>query len=131
MSKSSKVVMVVVTVAVLAALGLFVTTLLTAKRMTYPITVDLPQGISEPVAVGHDTPRVIDLRVDADNRIYWNDGLVSVEDLQQKMEEEVRKDPAKQPELRIDANPRSDYETLGRILAQAKNAQMKKIGFVQ
>jgi len=131
MSKSSKVVMVVVTVAVLAALGLFVTTLLTAKRMTYPITVDLPQGISEPVAVGHDTPRVIDLRVDADNRIYWNDGLVSMEDLQQKMEEEVRKDPAKQPELRIDANPRSDYETLGRILAQAKNAQMKKIGFVQ
>jgi len=131
MSKSSKVVMVVVTVAVLAALGLSVTTLLTAKRMTYPITVDLPQGISEPVAVGHDTPRVIDLRVDADNRIYWNDGLVSMEDLQQKMEEEVRKHPAKQPELRIDANPRSDYETLGRILAQAKNAQMKKIGFVQ
>ena len=51
--------------------------------------------------------------------------------LPQKMEEEVQKDPTNQPELRIDANPDSEYEVMAKILAQAKNAQMKKIGFVQ
>ena len=56
---------------------------------------------------------------------------MNVGDLQQKMEEEVQKDPTNQPELRIEASPDSEYDVMAKILAQAKNAQMKKIGFVQ
>ncbi len=63
--------------------------------------------------------------------VYVNREPVNVNELQQKMEEEVQKDPTNQPELRIDANPDSEYEVMAKILAQAKNAQMKKIGFVQ
>ena len=47
------------------------------------------------------------------------------------MEEEVQKDPTNQPELRIDANPDSEYEVMAKVLAAAKNAQMQKIGFLQ
>ena len=73
----------------------------------------------------------IDLRVDASNQVFWNNSPVNVADLQQKMEEEVQKDPTNQPELRIEASPDSEYDVMAKILAQAKNAQMKKIGFVQ
>mgnify|MGYP003613472205 FL=1 len=112
-------------------LVLLIIFIITAPIMTYPIAVDLPQRVLNPPPVTRDPPPPIDLRVDASNQVYWNNSPVNVADLQQKMEEEVQKDPTNQPELRIDANPDSEYEVMAKILAQAKNAQMKKIGFVQ
>jgi biopolymer transport protein ExbD len=112
-------------------LVLLIIFIVTAPIMTYPIAVDLPQRVLNPPPVTRDPPPPIDLRVDASNQVYWNNSPVNVNDLQQKMEEEVQKDPTNQPELRIDANPDSEYEVMAKILAQAKNAQMKKIGFVQ
>ena len=112
-------------------LVLLIIFIVTAPIMTYPIAVDLPQRVLNPPPVTRDPPPPIDLRVDASNQVYWNNSPVNVADLQQKMEEEVQKDPTNQPELRIDANPDSEYEVMAKILAQAKNAQMKKIGFVQ
>ena len=112
-------------------LVLLIIFIVTAPIMTYPIAVDLPQRVINPPPVTRDPPPPIDLRVDASNQVYWNNSPVNVNDLQQKMEEEVQKDPTNQPELRIDANPDSEYEVMAKILAQAKNAQMKKIGFVQ
>jgi biopolymer transport protein ExbD len=112
-------------------LVLLIIFIVTAPIMTYPIAVDLPQRVLNPPPVTREPPPPIDLRVDASNQVYWNNSPVNVADLQQKMEEEVQKDPTNQPELRIDANPDSEYEVMAKILAQAKNAQMKKIGFVQ
>ena len=112
-------------------LVLLIIFIVTAPIMTYPIAVDLPQRVINPPPQLRDPPPPIDLRVDASNQVYWNNSPVNVGDLQQKMEEEVQKDPTNQPELRIDANPDSEYEVMAKILAQAKNAQMKKIGFVQ
>ena len=112
-------------------LVLLIIFIVTAPIMTYPIAVDLPQRVINPPPQLREPPPPIDLRVDASNQVYWNNSPVNVGDLQQKMEEEVQKDPTNQPELRIDANPDSEYEVMAKILAQAKNAQMKKIGFVQ
>ena len=112
-------------------LVLLIIFIVTAPIMTYPIAVDLPQRVINPPPVTRDPPPPIDLRVDASNQVYWNNSPVNVADLQQKMEEEVQKDPTNQPELRIEASPDSEYDVMAKILAQAKNAQMKKIGFVQ
>ena len=112
-------------------LVLLIIFIVTAPIMTYPIAVDLPQRVINPPPQLREPPPPIDLRVDASNQVYWNNSPVNVNDLQQKMEEEVQKDPTNQPELRIDAHPDSEYEVMAKILAQAKNAQMKKIGFVQ
>ena len=112
-------------------LVLLIIFIVTAPIMTYPIAVDLPQrGINPPPQL-KEPPPPIDLRVDASNQVYWNNSPVNVSELQQRMEEEVQKDPTNQPELRIDANPDSEYEVMAKILAQAKNARMIKIGFVQ
>ena len=56
---------------------------------------------------------------------------LNTSELQQRMEQEVQRDPTNQPELRIDASPDSEYDVMAKVLAAAKNAQMKKIGFVQ
>lgn len=112
-------------------LVLLIIFIVTAPIMTYPIAVDLPQRVINPPPQLREPPPPIDLRVDASNQVYWNNSPVNVNELQQKMEEEVQRDPTNQPELRIDANPDSEYEVMAKILAQAKNAQMKKIGFVQ
>ena|SRR5690606_28683865 len=112
-------------------LVLLIIFIVTAPIMTYPIAVDLPQRVINPPPQLREPPPPIDLRVDASNQVYWNNSPVNVGDLQQRMEEEVQKDPTNQPELRIEASPDSEYDVMAKILAQAKNAQMKKIGFVQ
>ncbi|MEN5207212.1 biopolymer transporter ExbD [Stenotrophomonas terrae] len=112
-------------------LVLLIIFIVTAPIMTYPIAVDLPQRVINPPPQLREPPPPIDLRVDSSNQVFWNNSPVNVGDLQQKMEEEVQKDPTNQPELRIEASPDSEYDVMAKILAQAKNAQMKKIGFVQ
>ncbi|CBA14557.1 ExbD/TolR family protein [Xanthomonas albilineans] len=112
-------------------LVLLIIFIVTAPIMTYPIDVDLPQKVINPPPQLRDPPPPIDLRIDASNQIFWNDGPVAVSALPQMMENEVQRDPTNQPELRIDANPDSEYEVMAKVLAAAKNSGMKKIGFVQ
>ncbi|UYB52402.1 biopolymer transporter ExbD [Xanthomonas sp. AM6] len=112
-------------------LVLLIIFIVTAPIMTYPIDVDLPQRVINPPPQLRDPPPPIDLRIDASNQVFWNDSPVAVTALPQMMENEVQRDPTNQPELRIDANPDSEYEVMAKVLAAAKNSEMKKIGFVQ
>ncbi len=111
-------------------LVLLIIFIVTAPIMTYPIDVALPQRSTTPPPT-QEPPPPIDLRIDASNTVYWNNNPVSISALQGMMENEVQKDPTNQPQLRIDAHPDSQYETMARVLAAAKNAQMLKIGFMQ
>ncbi len=112
-------------------LVLLIIFIVTAPIMTYPIDVALPQRVINPPPVLKEPPPPIDLRVDSTNQVFWNNSPVSVGALLQMMETEVQRDPTNQPELRIDASSDSEYETVARVLAAAKNAQMMKINFVQ
>jgi len=113
-------------------LVLLIIFIVTAPIMTYPIAVDLPQKVTVPPPPQlREPPPPIDLRIDALNQVYWNDNPVPLYALQAQMEEEVQRDPSNQPELHVDAHPDSEYETLARVMAQAKNAQMTKIRFTK
>lgn len=112
-------------------LVLLIIFIVTAPIMTYPIDVALPQRVINPPPVTREPPPPVDLRVDASNQVYWNNGPVALATLQQMMEAEVQRDPTNQPELRIDASSDSEYEVMAKVLAAAKNADMKKINFVQ
>ena len=112
-------------------LVLLIIFIVTAPVMTYPIDVALPQRVINPPPVPKEPPPPIELRIDASNQIFWNNSPVSVTALPQMMETEVQRDPTNQPELRIDASADSEYEVMARVLASAKNADMKKINFVQ
>ena len=112
-------------------LVLLIIFIVTAPIMTYPIAVDLPQRVLNPPPVTREPPPPIDIRIDASNQVTWNNSPVATAELQQRMEQEVQRDPTNQPELRIDISPDSEYELTAKVMAAAKNAQMKKIAFVQ
>ncbi|KRG72044.1 ExbD/TolR family protein [Pseudoxanthomonas dokdonensis] len=112
-------------------LVLLIIFIVTAPIMTYPIDVALPQRVINPPPQLREPPPPIDLRIDADGSVYWNNSPINVRDLQPRMVEEVQRDPGNQPELRIDANDDAQYQVMAKVLAAAKNAQMLKIGFVQ
>jgi len=112
-------------------LVLLIIFIVTAPIMTYPIDVALPQRVINPPPQLREPPPPIELRIDATNQIFWNNSPISIRELQQRMETEVQRDPTNQPELRIDASGDAEYEVMAKVLAAAKNADMKKINFIQ
>ena len=112
-------------------LVLLIIFMVTAPILSYPIEVNLPQRMLNPPPQTQVPPPPVRLRIDAAGTIFWNDSPVPLAALQQQMNAEVAKDPSNQPLLELDVNPDADYGILAKVLARAKNADMKKIGFLQ
>src|SRR5690606_4291812 len=112
-------------------LVLLIIFMVTAPPLSYPIDIDLPQRSTNPPQNPVDPPEPVRLRIDGRGQIVWNDSPVPVSALRSMMESEVQRDPNNQPTLEIDVNESADYGVLAKVLAEAKNAQMMKIGFVK
>jgi biopolymer transport protein ExbD len=112
-------------------LVLLIIFMVTAPILSYPIDIDLPQPTVKPPENPRDPPDPIKLRIDSAGTVYWNDSPVPVPALRSMMSSEVERDPTNQPTLEIDMNEDARYEILARVLASAKDSDMKKIGFVK
>lgn len=106
-------------------LVLLVIFIITAPLLTHAVKIDLPQATSMPL---EEKPEVIDLAVDADGKMYWNDVVLEKSALVGRMQEAASKQ--QQPELQIRADKNTRYQVLAEVLAQAQTAGMKKVGFV-
>jgi len=106
-------------------LVLLVIFIITAPLLTHAVKIDLPQATSQPL---EEKPEVIDLAVDVDGKIFWNDTEIQSADLATRMSEEAAKQ--QQPELQIRADKNTRYQVLAEVLAKAQTAGMKKVGFV-
>jgi len=111
-------------------LVLLIIFLVTAPTPSFPIEIDLPQRSSQPPP-DREPPPPVKLRIDASGQVYWNEAAQPISALESLMEVEVQRDPTNQPALEIDTSPDADNGVLAKVLASAKNADMKKIGFVQ
>ena len=112
-------------------LVLLIIFMVTAPIISYPIDIDLPQKTNNPPENPKEPPEPIKLRIDAAGTVYWNDSPTPVTSLYSQMSAAIERDPTNQPTLEIDVNPDANYEILAKALAAAKNADMKKIGFVK
>lgn len=112
-------------------LVLLIIFMVTAPQLSYPIDIDLPQSTNIRPENPVEPPEPIKLRIDGGGQIFWNDSPVPVSALRSMMESEVQRDPNNQPTLQLDVNESADYGVLAKVLAEAKNAQMMKIGFVK
>lgn len=106
-------------------LVLLVIFIITAPLLTHAVKIDLPQATSQPL---EEKPEIIDLAVDAEGKVYWNDVAIEQEALIARMREESAKQ--QQAELQIRADKNTRYQVLAEVLAQAQTAGMKKVGFV-
>jgi biopolymer transport protein ExbD len=112
-------------------LVLLIIFMVTAPILSYPIDIDLPQPTINPPPNPVDPPPPIKLRIDQTGTVYWNDSPTPLRALRSMMSQEVERDPKNQPTLEIDMNQDAQYDTLAKVLASAKDAQMLKIGFVK
>jgi biopolymer transport protein ExbD len=112
-------------------LVLLIIFMVTAPILSYPIDIDLPQRTTNPPDNPKEPPPPIKLRIDASGTVFWNDSPTPVSALRSMMSSEIERDPNNQPTLEVDVNEDAQYEVLAKVLASAKNADMKKIGFVK
>ena len=111
-------------------LVLLIIFMVTAPTPSYPIDIDLPQSSSRP-ADPVEPPDPIRLRIDGAGEVFWNNSPTPISALFNMMQAEVEKDPSNQPTLELDVSGDADYGVLAKVLAEAKNANMQKIGFVK
>jgi biopolymer transport protein ExbD len=111
-------------------LVLLIIFMVTMPPMTYPIGVDLPQPSKTPPPPTIAQP--IDLKIDANGQVTWNGSSTPLGALtgMMKVEAERYTSPTDQPVIQIDTDKDAKYDTLAIVLADAKNAGLIKIGFV-
>ncbi|MGY3266423.1 ExbD/TolR family protein [Lysobacter sp. HA35] len=112
-------------------LVLLIIFMVTAPTLSYPIDINLPQPTLNPPPQDKEPPPPVSLKIDASGTVFWDNAPIALNQLQNVMTQTVQRDPTNQPRLEIDVNGQAQYEVLAKVLADAKNAQMDKIGFVQ
>lgn len=110
-------------------LVLLIIFMVTAPMLSYEIQIDLPQPSPPPDEPPPDPPTPIRLRIDASGSLFWDNAPLPNAALTPSLMVEASRDP--QPLLEIEASQDVQYQVVANVLAQAKNAQMKKIGFVE
>ena len=111
-------------------LVLLIIFLVTAPMLTREIEIDLPQQTNQPPPDEvKEPPQPIRLRIDADGSLFWDNSPMPKAALLPSLRVEASRDP--QPLLEIEANQEVQYHVLTEVLSEAKNADMKKIGFVE
>jgi len=111
-------------------LVLLIIFIVTAPMVSRPITVGLPQHVP-PTTERLPPPEPVLLRIDAGGQLSWDGEGVAMRDLQSRLDDVVRLSEGPQPELRISADPASEYQVTAQVLAAAKNARMERIAFVR
>jgi biopolymer transport protein ExbD len=107
-------------------LVLIVMLIITIPVQTHAVKLDLPRpNPSQP----ETTPEVIDLIVDFDGTLLWNNQPVpNGETLVSYFEEAAAKDP--QPELHLRPNKLAKYDIVAKVLATAQRKGIRNIGVV-
>jgi biopolymer transport protein ExbD len=106
-------------------LVLLIIMIITVPVMTQAVKIDLPKEVNRPT----DTkPENINLSIDFDGSLYWNENGVNRNDLLSYVLQEAVKDP--QPEVHIRADRRARYEYVSDTLAVLQRGGMRKVGFV-
>ena len=107
-------------------LVLLIIFLITIPVVTHTVPVELPKETNVPTQT---KPENINISVDKDGNIYWNDKAVSdLGNLLEKMKTEAVKDPQPEVHIRGDANTR--YEFVGKVVFAAQRAGIVKVGFI-
>ena len=106
-------------------LVLLIIMIITVPVMIQAVKIDLPKEVNRPTET---KPENINLSIDFDGTIYWNDGGVDREQLLNYVLQEAVKDP--QPEVHIRADKRARYEYIADTLFVLQRGGMRKVGFI-
>jgi len=106
-------------------LVLLIIMIITVPVMIHAVKIDLPREVNRPTET---KPENINLSIDFDGAIYWNDAGVDKDSLLNYVLQEAVKDP--QPEVHIRADKRARYEYIADTLFVLQRGGMRKVGFI-
>ncbi|MCE3252051.1 MAG: biopolymer transporter ExbD [Cellvibrio sp.] len=106
-------------------LVLLIIFIITVPVLTHSVKVDLPRADNTPNEL---KPETVNLAVNADGNIYWNETQVTMEELELRLATEAGKQP--QPEVHIRGDKTVDYEHVIKTMAAVQRAGILKLGFV-
>ena len=106
-------------------LVLLIIMIITVPVMLHAVKLDLPREVNRPTET---KPENINLSIDFDGKIYWNDNGVDRNLLLNYVLQEAVKDP--QPEVHIRADKRARYEYIADTLFVLQRGGMRKVGFI-
>lgn len=106
-------------------LVLLVIFIITAPLLTHAIKVDLPQASSTPSPL---KPETINLSIKADGAVFWNADPVDTAAWRTRMDAAAQQTP--QPEIHIRADGELAYKHVIRVMSDATQAGLTRIGFV-
>jgi biopolymer transport protein ExbD len=106
-------------------LVLLIIFIITIPVITNAVKIDLPKEVNQPTVTN---PENVNLSIDFDGTIYWNESMIDKETLLNYVLQEAVKDP--QPEIHIRADKRVRYEYVAGVLYQLQRGGMMKVGFI-
>lgn len=106
-------------------LVLLIIFIITVPVLTHSVKVDLPRADNTPNEI---KPETINLAVNADGQIYWNEAQVSEEELDLRLATASSMEP--QPEIHIRGDKAVSYEHVVKTMAAVQRAGILKLGFV-
>jgi biopolymer transport protein ExbD len=106
-------------------LVLLIIFIITVPVLTHSVKVDLPRADNTPNEL---KPETVNLAVNADGHVYWNETQVTMEELELRLATEAGKQP--QPEVHIRGDRTVDYEHVIKTMAAVQRAGILKLGFV-
>lgn len=112
-------------------LVLLIIFMVTAPPLSHQIQVDLPQPTRNPPPPDPNPPAAIKIRIDAGGSVSMNGTPIDMKSLADQFDVIGQLPVPDQGKLEIDTDPEAEYETLAKVLARAKNANLTKIGFVK
>jgi biopolymer transport protein ExbD len=106
-------------------LVLLIIFIITVPVLTHSVKVDLPRADNKPNEL---KPETINLAVNADGQIYWNETQVTMQELEARLTTEASKQP--QPEIHIRGDKAVAYEHVIKTMAVVQRSGLLKLGFV-
>ena len=106
-------------------LVLMIIFLVTATIVNPAVKLNLPKADA---AVVLDQPEVVTLSIDAKGGIHWNQDVVSLNEVAQRMNTAAQQ-PTK-PSLHLRTDRDAKYDTLAQVLARASQAGLTDLAFV-
>lgn len=106
-------------------LVLLIIFIITVPVMNHSVKLDLPRATSQP---NETKPDNINLAIDAEGKVFWNNEVVTQEELKLRIAAAAQNSP--QPELHLRAERTTQYENVAQAMAAAQSGGLAKIGFV-
>lgn len=106
-------------------LVLMIIFLVTATVLNPTVPLNLPKTSAQ---VSDAPPKVIQVSINKDGKIFWDEEALSLDTLKQRFAQEGKQADTPTIQLRVDKDSR--YDTVAQVLATASDHNLSKIAFV-